>query len=56
MNADIGGMEELDPRLLQEWEEFSRDLELCQRVKQGLTTEQDALYLASRLGLSRAMQ
>lgn len=49
-------MEELDPRLLQEWEQFERDLELCQRVKQGLTNESDAFYLASRLGLSKAMQ
>lgn len=48
--------EGLDPRLLQEWEQFERDLELCQRIKQGLTTEKDALYVASRLGLSKAMQ
>jgi NADH:ubiquinone oxidoreductase subunit E len=53
-------LEQLDPgsadfRQEQERERFMEELELVQRISRGLTTEDDAWYVARALGLTKEM-
>lgn len=45
-------MDEDDFREQMEAERFMAELELCQRIARGLSTEDDARYVARELGLT----